>query len=181
MMPKTNASLALLSVSTLLLLVLEVLMCAAYRNVATPIRMRLSRSIPCQRTGSLFLIPPMKRDDDEEDEDVSATAASAANGNAETAGSLQLMASSSSSSSAYPRSTRPFSSAPLVTSRLPHKLANGRGTFLGFRSRQSLQQMSSSTTALMPDGGLSPCVIRVLGVGGGGCNAVCIGIRRRYI
>jgi hypothetical protein len=24
----------------------------------------------------------------------------------------------------------------------------------------------------MPDGGLSPCVIRVLGVGGGGCNAV---------
>lgn len=26
--------------------------------------------------------------------------------------------------------------------------------------------------ALMPDGGLSPCVIKVIGVGGGGCNAV---------
>jgi hypothetical protein len=25
---------------------------------------------------------------------------------------------------------------------------------------------------LMPDGGVSPCVIRVLGIGGGGCNAV---------
>jgi len=24
----------------------------------------------------------------------------------------------------------------------------------------------------MPDGGLSPCVIKVIGVGGGGCNAV---------
>lgn len=26
----------------------------------------------------------------------------------------------------------------------------------------------------MPDGGISPCVIRVLGVGGGGCNAVSL-------
>jgi cell division protein FtsZ len=25
---------------------------------------------------------------------------------------------------------------------------------------------------LMPDGGLNPCVIKVIGVGGGGCNAV---------
>lgn len=32
--------------------------------------------------------------------------------------------------------------------------------------------LSSSATALMPDGGLSPCVIKVLGVGGGGGNAV---------
>jgi cell division protein FtsZ len=32
--------------------------------------------------------------------------------------------------------------------------------------------LSSSATALMPDGGLSPCVIKVLGVGGGGSNAV---------
>lgn len=30
----------------------------------------------------------------------------------------------------------------------------------------------SSSVALMPDGGLSPCVIKVLGVGGGGSNAV---------
>ena len=31
---------------------------------------------------------------------------------------------------------------------------------------------SSPDGALMPDGGLSPCVIKVIGVGGGGCNAV---------
>ena len=30
--------------------------------------------------------------------------------------------------------------------------------------------------ALMPDGGLSPCVIKVLGVGGGGSNAVSFGL-----
>eukprot|EP00956_Cyclotella_meneghiniana_P015789 scaffold24534_cov75-Cyclotella_meneghiniana.AAC.4 len=32
--------------------------------------------------------------------------------------------------------------------------------------------LGSSMNALMPDGGLSPCVIKVLGVGGGGSNAV---------
>jgi len=36
----------------------------------------------------------------------------------------------------------------------------------------SKTSLSSSPTALMPDGGLSPCVIKVLGVGGGGSNAV---------
>ncbi|KAI2502995.1 FtsZ family [Fragilaria crotonensis] len=61
------------------------------------------------------------------------------------------------------------SDEPLLSSRQPHKLKNGRGTFLGFRNVKDLR---SSSAALMPDGGLSPCVIRVLGVGGGGCNAV---------
>mmetsp|Transcript_30867 Transcript_30867/g.50995 ORF Transcript_30867/g.50995 Transcript_30867/m.50995 type:complete len:453 (+) Transcript_30867:275-1633(+) len=64
---------------------------------------------------------------------------------------------------------------PLITSRQPHKLKNGRGTFLGFTNTKDLPKVSSSTLsagALMPDGGMSPCVIRVLGVGGGGCNAV---------
>jgi hypothetical protein len=62
----------------------------------------------------------------------------------------------------------------LVQSRLPHQLANGRGTFLGFRNARDVPGLKSSVGALMPDGGLSPCVIRVLGVGGGGCNAVRI-------
>ena len=65
----------------------------------------------------------------------------------------------------------------LVRSRLPHQLSNGRGTFLGFRNTKDagVSPLKSSVEALMPDGGLSPCVIRVLGVGGGGCNAVrCI-------
>ncbi|EEC45665.1 predicted protein [Phaeodactylum tricornutum CCAP 1055/1] len=61
---------------------------------------------------------------------------------------------------------------PLVTSRKPHQLANGRGTFLGFRNVKDVPGLRSSNQPLMPDGGLSPCVIRVLGVGGGGCNAV---------
>eukprot|EP00581_Thalassiosira_minuscula_P010293 CAMPEP_0183710750 /NCGR_PEP_ID=MMETSP0737-20130205/6408_1 /TAXON_ID=385413 /ORGANISM="Thalassiosira miniscula, Strain CCMP1093" /LENGTH=461 /DNA_ID=CAMNT_0025939085 /DNA_START=68 /DNA_END=1453 /DNA_ORIENTATION=+ len=39
-------------------------------------------------------------------------------------------------------------------------------------TRLSSTALSSSATALMPDGGLSPCVIKVLGVGGGGSNAV---------
>ena len=79
------------------------------------------------------------------------------------------------------------------TSDVPRSL--GRGTFLGVRresgvmrrmlDQQRRQQenvankkgmvstaLSSSATALMPDGGLSPCVIKVLGVGGGGSNAV---------
>jgi len=32
--------------------------------------------------------------------------------------------------------------------------------------------MSDTGGAVMPDGGLSPCIIKVIGVGGGGCNAV---------
>ena len=77
------------------------------------------------------------------------------------------------------------SSDDLITSRNPQKIRNGkRGQFLGFRSvhdfkTQAAEKGSVTTTALnsevsalIPDGGLSPCVIRVLGVGGGGCNAV---------
>jgi hypothetical protein len=63
---------------------------------------------------------------------------------------------------------------PLLSSRKPHKLANGRGTFLGFRKVHDFKSIARASTAsaLIPEGGLSPCVIRVLGVGGGGCNAV---------
>jgi len=39
-------------------------------------------------------------------------------------------------------------------------------------NRGTTTALSNSATALMPDGGLSPCVIKVLGVGGGGSNAV---------
>jgi hypothetical protein len=53
--------------------------------------------------------------------------------------------------------------------------------FAGFRkydpASSSLSYYDTGTDeyapgALMPDGGLSPCVIKVIGVGGGGCNAV---------
>jgi len=88
-------------------------------------------------------------------------------------------------------------SSPLqgvVANEGPQSLAPNR-TFLGMRResgilRRMTEEMSGSTqqqartttksttslsstpTALMPDGGLSPCVIKVLGVGGGGSNAV---------
>ena len=54
-----------------------------------------------------------------------------------------------------------------------------RGSFAGITRRST---KTSSTAlgmsddydayAVIPDGGLSPCVIKVVGVGGGGCNAV---------
>jgi cell division protein FtsZ len=97
----------------------------------------------------------------------------------------------------------------LVTSRNPHKLSNKRGAFLGFRNvkdvpgwtemkansyagsmkaaaalangQVSSTRLQSQVQPLMPDGGLSPCVIRVLGVGGGGCNAVRVTCVYLYI
>mmetsp|Transcript_4737 Transcript_4737/g.7365 ORF Transcript_4737/g.7365 Transcript_4737/m.7365 type:complete len:456 (-) Transcript_4737:225-1592(-) len=87
-------------------------------------------------------------------------------------------------------------SSPLqgVVNEGPQSLAPNR-TFLGMRresgilrrmteemsgntqqqartTTKSTTSLSSTPTALMPDGGLSPCVIKVLGVGGGGSNAV---------
>mmetsp|Transcript_4402 Transcript_4402/g.6490 ORF Transcript_4402/g.6490 Transcript_4402/m.6490 type:complete len:434 (-) Transcript_4402:113-1414(-) len=38
--------------------------------------------------------------------------------------------------------------------------------------KKSSRIAQSTDGAVMPDGGLSPCVIKVIGVGGGGCNAV---------
>lgn len=101
--------------------------------------------------------------------------------NSKVTSSTALHLQSPSSSSSEPQ--QPPSSSPhdkhkrkknnhLVRSRLPHALPNGRGTFLGFRNTKDVPGLKSSAEALMPDGGLSPCVIRVLGVGGGGCNAV---------
>ena len=56
-----------------------------------------------------------------------------------------------------------------------------RGSFAGITRRST---KASSTAlgmsddydayAVIPDGGLSPCVIKVVGVGGGGCNAVSL-------
>ncbi|KAL3777587.1 hypothetical protein ACHAWO_008875 [Cyclotella atomus] len=49
--------------------------------------------------------------------------------------------------------------------------------FAGIRRMNSSHKSSSTQlrmadrNALIPDGGLSPCVIKVVGVGGGGCNA----------
>lgn len=42
----------------------------------------------------------------------------------------------------------------------------------GFLRRARSTEQASSFQPLIPDGGLSPCVIKVLGVGGGGTNAV---------
>ena len=52
-----------------------------------------------------------------------------------------------------------------------------RGHFAGITRRNTKPTstalgMSDDLYAVIPDGGLSPCVIKVVGVGGGGCNAV---------
>jgi cell division protein FtsZ len=67
-----------------------------------------------------------------------------------------------------PSSPSPSSSGASSWSPPPH------WKFVGVRRADSSQRYSSfdSGGALMPDGGLSPCVIKVIGVGGGGCNAV---------
>ena len=67
-------------------------------------------------------------------------------------------------------------------------VANGwtpeRGAFAGIRHRRRTSTTPTTTSktntalsmmmnaAIIPDGGLSPCIIKVIGVGGGGCNAV---------
>jgi hypothetical protein len=117
----------------------------------------------------------------------------------ESSGSSSDAASLSSSSSGSSADDDDNDDSLLVTSRNPHQLKNKRGTFLGFRNAKDVPgwtemraksyagevrlaalqaaaasgtKLQSSVQPLMPDGGLSPCVIRVLGVGGGGCNAV---------
>jgi len=91
--------------------------------------------------------------------------------------------------------TGPLGGGNVISSEAPRSLGPKR-SFLGMRresgvmrrmmmEQQQNQQnqqrttmtttstaLSSSPTPLMPDGGLSPCVIKVLGVGGGGSNAV---------
>lgn len=40
------------------------------------------------------------------------------------------------------------------------------------KKKKNSSELSVSSGAVMPDGGLSPCIIKVIGVGGGGSNAV---------
>lgn len=61
------------------------------------------------------------------------------------------------------------SSASSVSS---HPIA-GKGRSISRTSQLSLS-MVEDRNAVIPDGGLSPCVIKVVGVGGGGCNAVSL-------
>lgn len=66
----------------------------------------------------------------------------------------------------------------LFTSAVASGWQPDRGTFAGITRRTDTKSsstalgMSDDAYAVIPDGGLSPCVIKVVGVGGGGCNAV---------
>jgi len=75
--------------------------------------------------------------------------------------------------------------APTVVSFTPAFLVppspfHQHGNFLGLQDRQLLSNKQSvrlkdstmPTPVIMPDGGLSPCTIKVIGIGGGGSNAV---------
>ena len=96
-----------------------------------------------------------------------------------------VAASSSSSTSAlfvaFGSSGGSSSSASDDGETFASALARGwrpeRGSFAGLRRKDRatgtiLPMYEDDTGAIMPDGGLSPCVIKVIGVGGGGCNAV---------
>ena len=68
----------------------------------------------------------------------------------------------------------------LLTSAVASGWQPDRGTFAGITRRTDTKSsttalgMSDDAYAVIPDGGSSPCVIKVVGVGGGGCNAVSI-------
>mmetsp|Transcript_4796 Transcript_4796/g.6212 ORF Transcript_4796/g.6212 Transcript_4796/m.6212 type:complete len:485 (+) Transcript_4796:89-1543(+) len=111
--------------------------------------------------------------------------------------SLILLLGFTSSACAFQPNSSPLVSVPMTTAgedtrttlqALPRDdesfksaVQNGwqppRGSFSGLRRRQNgkiqiIRRMSDMNGAVMPDGGLSPCIIKVVGVGGGGCNAV---------
>jgi len=77
---------------------------------------------------------------------------------------------------------QPQTSAMLSMSSKPSYQSNPNWTNLGIKRKSSISTKTSTTSTttsqsstiqpLMPDGGLSPCVIKVVGVGGGGSNAV---------
>ena len=61
-----------------------------------------------------------------------------------------------------------------ITRRRPN--TNNSRTITPTNNKNSNTQLSmigvDTSAMMMPDGGLSPCIIKVVGVGGGGCNAV---------
>lgn len=70
------------------------------------------------------------------------------------------------------------SSSPSFANAVRNGWQPERGSFSGLKRRHrdgkmnSIRSMADTSGAIMPDGGLSPCIIKVVGVGGGGCNAV---------
>jgi len=54
---------------------------------------------------------------------------------------------------------------------LRRKVPNGN-SLMKILPLSTSMNMAETGGAVMPDGGLSPCIIKVIGVGGGGCNAV---------
>jgi len=104
-------------------------------------------------------------------------------------GSTSVSAFSFVPSHSFQTKTRSLSqrSSSSMTMKSMTYQTNPRWTNLGIRSKSSsktspVTPVTTSTTSntqqnlsvepLMPDGGLSPCVIKVVGVGGGGSNAV---------
>lgn len=67
------------------------------------------------------------------------------------------------------QSSNPTTTSSPSSSRSIHSTQKQTQTL---SQQQSTSSLSSTVTPLIPDGGLSPCVIKVLGVGGGGTNAV---------
>mmetsp|Transcript_3456 Transcript_3456/g.7637 ORF Transcript_3456/g.7637 Transcript_3456/m.7637 type:complete len:523 (+) Transcript_3456:104-1672(+) len=66
---------------------------------------------------------------------------------------------------------RNSNATPSTTSSSYSSHLNTRSA-LSSRVSSTQRTMVNDRNAVIPDGGLSPCVIKVVGVGGGGCNAV---------
>mmetsp|Transcript_12712 Transcript_12712/g.23827 ORF Transcript_12712/g.23827 Transcript_12712/m.23827 type:complete len:495 (-) Transcript_12712:2369-3853(-) len=93
-----------------------------------------------------------------------------ANDRRDAGGIFSLQASSSTQSSFLPEDEGSIS----FESAVRNGWKPDRGYFIGLRRKSSStkREMAGGDGAVMPDGGLSPCIIKVVGVGGGGCNAV---------
>ena len=69
-----------------------------------------------------------------------------------------------------------------ITRRSSMSPAHGASTKGGLASGSSTAlSMVGEEYAVIPDGGLSPCIIKVVGVGGGGCNAVSFHLAEHWI
>jgi cell division protein FtsZ len=83
--------------------------------------------------------------------------------------------SSESSSSASYMTSPSFlpTTASFPQSFLPKRTSSPRPAFLSTNRRfSSSPAYAASSTSIEEENGLSPCVIKVIGVGGGGCNAI---------
>jgi len=78
----------------------------------------------------------------------------------------------SSISSTLLTSTSSSSSSSSSENLLEYSNFHFAGWKNGNKRSKQRSDLNGNVGAVMPDGGINPCIVRVVGVGGGGCNAV---------